>query len=107
MALGGMLVIGRSLNPLSKLACVAILTLDVSGSHQRMLRIAQGTQPRNTPCQEFGLSFAARLPGGQTHARHWKVPKWMKSLTMLVAFVMGDMAGSLQVGSASCILRAW
>ena len=58
-------VIGRSSNPSSsKQACVATLTRDVSGSHQRIFRVVHGTCPRKMPRQELGMSFAACFPGG-------------------------------------------
>ena len=64
MTFGGTTVIGRSLNPSLKQACVAILTQDVSGSHQRMFLVVHGTHPRKMPRQELGMSFAACFPGG-------------------------------------------
>ena len=45
---------GRSLKPLLKRACEAILTRDVSGSCHRMFWMVHGTHPRKMPRQEFG-----------------------------------------------------
>ena len=81
---------GMLLKPSSNRACVAILTLVVSGSCHRMFLAVCGAHPRNIPFLEFGFNFADFFPGGQTHARHPNVRELLKLSRFPVAMVTGE-----------------
>ena len=103
---GGIWARGMSLHPSSNLACVAILTLVVSGSCHEMFRVVCGAHPRKMPFWELGFSLARLFPGGRTHTLHPNVRKFMKSSILFVAFESDDLSDILD-GSALCIRSAW
>ena len=105
MTFGGTLAIRMSLNPSSNLACVAVLTLAVSGSHQSKFLAVCGTHLRNVPLREFGFSLVAFFPGGRTQTLHPNVLKLWKSSRFPVAMVMGEVEFECQVGIAFCMRR--
>ena len=88
--LGGKSLTGRSLNPSSKRQCVAILTLSVSTSYQRMFRRECGTHHRKIPFRALSLNRRACFPGGRTQTRHPHVRRFRRSSFLLVANSKGD-----------------
>ena len=61
--------------------------------------------PKEDPFCELGTSLADRFPGGRTQTQHPKVQRLVKSLTILVARVRGDISDAL-VGISLCNQRA-